>query len=309
MKTILVTGVDGQLGFELCRVLAGEARVVPTSVDPAAFPGICPAGTIRLDLTDEDAIRRVAREARPDVIINPAAYTAVDKAEDDAAMAARVNATAPGVLAEEARRLGAAMIHYSTDYVFDGSGERPWREDDPTGPLGVYGATKRDGERAVIQSGARALVFRTSWVYGAHGANFVKTMLRLGRERESLAVVGDQVGAPTSARELARATARVMASLRDGADEDRWGTYHMTCGGAVSWHGFAEEIFRLAREAGVPLRVGTVRAIRTEEYPTRAARPRNSRMDGSSLARRFDTRLADWREALAEMMPEILAAR
>jgi dTDP-4-dehydrorhamnose reductase len=190
--------------------------------------------------------------------------------------------------------------------VFDGHGTRPWIESDPTNPLGVYARTKRDGEVAVASVGGSYLTFRTSWVYGVYGANFVKTMLRLGRERKSLSVVSDQIGAPTSARALADATAGVLAALAHANHDPSYGLYHMVCTGEVSWHGFAEEIFRLARAQRIPLQVEDVKAIRSEDYPLRAVRPKNSRLDCQLLAARFCVRMPTWQEALAQVMPELL---
>lgn len=282
---ILLTGARGQLGWELRRTLACQAEVV--ALDSRA-----------LDLADADAIRRVVRALAPRVIVNPAAYTAVDKAEGEAELARAVNATAPGVLAEEAARLGALLLHYSTDYVFDGSGERPWREDDTTGPLNVYGATKLAGERAIQASGCRHLIFRTSWVYGARGANFLLTMRRLMRDRPELKIVADQIGAPTWCRDLAEASAAVLAQLASparGSDRpEPWGVYHMSNAGETSWHGFAEAILALDPPETPP----RLLPIPTSDYPTPAKRPLNSRLDNDKLARVFGIRLPDWRDEL-----------
>lgn len=282
---ILLTGGNGQVGWELRRTLACLGEVV--TVDSK-----------EMDLSDAAAIRRVVREVKPRIIVNPAAHTAVDKAESERDLAWAVNATAPGILADEAEKLGALLVHYSTDYVFNGTGERPWREDDATGPLNVYGASKLAGEQAIQAACRRHLIFRTSWVYGARGANFLLTMRRLMRERPELKIVADQIGAPTWSRMLAEATALILAqqvSPARGADRpEPWGVYHMTNAGETSWHGFAEAIQALddaeskARLLPIP----------SSDYPTPATRPLNSRLNNDKLARVFGVRLPDWRAAL-----------
>jgi len=286
---ILLTGGNGQVGWELRRTLACLGEVV--AVDSK-----------EMDLTDADAIRRVVREVNPRIIVNPAAHTAVDKAESESDRAYAINAGAPGILAEEAEKLGALLVHYSTDYVFDGGSERYWQEVDATGPLNVYGASKLAGEQAIQATCQRHLVFRTSWVYGARGANFLLTMRRLMRERPELKIVADQIGAPTWSRMLAEATALILAqqlSPTRGADRpEPWGVYHMTNAGETSWHGFAEAIQALdgaeskARLLPIP----------SSDYPTPAKRPLNSRLNNDKLARVFGVRLPDWREALALCM-------
>ncbi len=282
---ILLTGVNGQVGWELHRTLATLGEVVAMDAD-------------RLDLTDPDAIRERVAETAPRIIVNPAAYTAVDKAEAEAEKARAVNAVAPAILAEEAARIGAILVHYSTDYVFDGGGEVPWLEDAPTGPLNVYGATKLAGEEAIRASGCRHLTFRTSWVYGARGANFLLTMRRLMAERPELKIVADQIGAPTWCRSLAEATAQALAqclSPARGADRpEPWGTYHMTNAGETSWHGFAAAIQAL----DLPERPARLVPIPSSEYLTPAPRPLNSRLDNGKLARVFGIRLPPWQEAL-----------
>lgn len=267
--------------------------------------------TIGLDVTDLAALRQVVRDVRPSIVINAAAYTAVDRAETEQDTASQVNGVVPGVLAEEARAIGAALVHFSTDYVFDGSGTRPWREDDLVGPLNMYGRTKLQGEEAIRASGAAHLILRISWIYAPHGANFVRTMLKRGRERAELRVVDDQIGAPTPASCVAAATAQIVARASAGPVEffnEQGGTVHLPCAGETSWHGFAEEIFRLARAAGLPLIVEHVTPIPTSEYPTPARRPLNSRLDGARAAERFDVRLPDWRTALAAAFPAIVIA-
>jgi dTDP-4-dehydrorhamnose reductase len=288
---ILLTGANGQVGWELRRTLGALGEVVATD-------------SRTLDLANADALRAAVREIAPNLIVNPAAYTAVDKAETEPERAYAVNAVAPGVLAEEAARLGALLVHYSTDYVFDGSGEAPWREDNTTGPLNVYGATKLAGEQAIAAAGCRHLVFRTSWVYGARGSNFLLTMRRLMRERPELKIVADQIGAPTWCRDLAEATAQVLAQLRTPGcvqDESRWGVYHMTNAGETSWHGFAEAIQALDEfdETVTPARLVPIPG---SDYPTPARRPLNSRLDNDRLEQAFGLRLRDWRAALALCM-------
>jgi dTDP-4-dehydrorhamnose reductase len=289
---ILLTGVNGQVGHALLPILSAWGKVMP--LDRAT-----------LDLSDEAAIRKTVRELQPDIIVNPAAYTAVDKAEAEPELAYAINAEAPRILAEEAAALGAGMVHYSTDYVFDGRASVPYRETDMTNPLGVYGASKLAGEKAVQQAAPRHLILRTSWVYGAYGRNFLHTMLRLARERDSLAVVADQVGAPTSSQDIASAT----LSLLKAWPPERSGIYHLTNSGHTSWHGFAvailQEYERLQAQRGWPsLKVSSaaVKAITTAEYPTPAARPANSRLDGDLLQQVWGVRLADWRQALVSVM-------
>jgi dTDP-4-dehydrorhamnose reductase len=288
---IVITGTGGQVGTELLRSFAGAGELIPLTRDVA-------------DFGSPDRLRACVRDLRPDVILNPAAYTAVDKAESDAELAMRVNADAPRVLAEEARRTGALLVHYSTDYVFDGSKQYPWTEEDAPNPLGVYGATKLAGERAIAQAGGKYLIFRTSWVYGPLGRNFLFTMLRMARERDRLTIVDDQRGAPTTSLELARATRRVVDGVLSGqfGEQDRWaGTYHMTCGGATSWCGFARAIFERAGrlQSG---RVPEVIPISTADYPTPARRPLNSRLSNQKLKATFGVELAAWEAALDEII-------
>jgi len=285
---ILVTGIHGQVGFELLRSLEPLGELIP--VDRAA-----------LDLTRADDIRALVRATRPELIVNPAAYTAVDRAEQERELAYAVNATAVGVLGEEAERLGAAMIHYSTDYVFDGSGSLPWREQAATGPLNVYGASKLEGERLLAGACSQHLILRTSWVYGLRGANFLLTMLRLSRERPNLRIVCDQIGAPTWSRFIADTTAALVA-LYAIRQEDRTrlrcasGPLHLANGGETSWAGFAREIFRLAGRSTV------VEDIPASAYPTPAQRPANSRLDTARLEQLLGVPMEPWPQALARCL-------
>lgn len=257
-----------------------------------------------LNLASPDQIRARVRETAPHVIINAGAYTAVDRAESERDLAMAINALAPGILAEEASRVNAILVHYSTDYVFDGSKASPWDETDPTNPLNVYGATKLAGEDAIREAGGRYLIFRTSWVYGPHGKNFLLTMLRLGRERDSLNVVDDQIGAPTTSIELARATNAIVTGIladRFGTASEWAGVYHMTCSGSVSWCGFAKAIFARAPDM-LNGKNPKINAITTSEFPTPAARPRNSVLSNEKLHYRFGVRLAPWESALDEVL-------
>lgn len=293
----LVTGSNGQVGFELRRSLAPLGEVL--ALDRAAC-----------DLTQPDTLRQLVREYRPDVIVNPAAYTAVDKAESDADTAFAVNGTAVGVLAEEARALGSLLVHYSTDYVFDGTKAAPYTETDAVNPQSVYGKSKLAGEQAVAASGATALVLRTCWVAGAHGGNFAKTMLKLGRERESLRVIADQFGAPTTAALIAEVTAQIIARSWLAADRSVFpgGTYHLAADGETTWYGYATELLRYAVAHGVELKVDpqAIVAIPTTEYPLPAPRPANSRLDTSKLRETFGIHLPDWRQGIHFLLDQIL---
>ncbi|MBK9020170.1 MAG: dTDP-4-dehydrorhamnose reductase [Sulfuritalea sp.] len=283
---ILVTGCAGQLGRELKRSLACLGEVVACD-------------RRQIDLADPDALRAAVRAIAPAAIVNAAAYTAVDKAETETALAQAINAVAPGILAEEAKRLGARLIHYSTDYVFDGKRSGAYTEEDSPAPLSAYGRSKFDGERAIAAAGARHQVFRTCWVYGLHGANFMKTMLRLGRDRDELRVVGDQFGAPTWTRHLADATALVLAR-KDVPD----GLYHLAAAGETNWHEYAEAIFATALQSGLLEKVPTVHRITSADYPLPAPRPTNSRLDCSRFRRDFGLGLPDWRSGLADCLAD-----
>ena len=295
-RPILLLGKGGQVGFELQRALAPLGEVL------ALDRNAC-------DLADADAIGRAITAASPRIIVNAAAYTAVDKAETETDVAGAVNARAPGVIGALARELGARVIHYSTDYVFDGAKTEPYTEDDATQPLGIYGLSKRDGEAALAASGAEHFVFRTSWVFGAHGGNFVKTILRLAAERESLDVVADQFGAPTSAALIADITAQVIGQLayRGGAALPS-GIYHLTAAGETSWHAFAQAIVTGARNRGRELRLQpeAIRPIATREYPLPAPRPANSRLDTRRLRETFGLTLPPWQAGLDHVLTQIL---
>lgn len=291
MPRVLITGAQGQVGRALVGSFAGSAEVIA-----------CDRST--LDLSNPEMIRSRVREAAPNVIINAAAYTAVDKAESEPELAGAINGRAPGVLAEEADRSRALLLHYSTDYVFDGSKIGPWNEDDPTNPLSIYGATKLAGEEAIQRIGGRFLILRTSWVYAPEGRNFLLTMLRLGRERNTLNIVDDQVGAPTTALELAAATETITRGILEnkfGAASEWSGVYHVTCSGSVSWCGFARAIFD--RASGLLIsKPPVVNPIATSDFPTPAKRPHNSVLSNEKLHRRFGARLSPWESALDRVL-------
>lgn len=293
---ILLTGKNGQVGWELQRALAPLGEVIAL-------------GSAEMNLADPQAIRQTLAEVRPDVIINPAAYTAVDKAETEPDLAMAVNGSAPGILAEEAKRLNAALIHFSTDYVFDGAQTAPYTEEDSPNPQSMYGRSKLAGELAIRASGAKHLILRTSWVYGVHGGNFMKTMLRLGRERDELRVVADQFGAPTWARDLATATATLLQKWQTAQfDPMLSGVYHLTAAGRTSWHEYAVEIFRLARpwDAALAQRSPSVLPISTAEFPTPAKRPANSVLSNEKIRQVFGVQLPDWQGSLRDCLEEVL---
>jgi len=292
---ILVTGKNGQLGFELQRALAPLGHIV--AVDHA-----------ECDLADANAVRALVRRIAPDVIVNPAAYTAVDKAESDQATAFAVNAEAPGVLGEEAARLGALVVHYSTDYVFRGDKDGAYTESDTPDPQSVYGRSKHEGEMALAAANPRHLILRTSWVVGAHGGNFAKTMLRLAAERERLSVVADQFGAPTSAALLADLTAQLVRQhQREGAEQFPYGTYHVAASGETNWHEYARFVIAEALAAGRLLKTtpDAVAPLTTEQYPTPAKRPLNSRLNTARFQETFGLRLPHWREGLRHVLQQI----
>lgn len=286
---ILLTGAAGQLGRELKRSLACHGELVACD-------------RRQLDVSNPDALRAAVRAIAPTAIVNAAAYTAVDKAESEEAAADAINARAPGILAEEAKRLGALLIHYSTDYVFDGTKATAYTEDDTPAPLSAYGRSKLAGERAIAAAGARHLIFRTSWVFGLYGANFMKTMLRLGRERDELRVVGDQFGAPTWTRHLADVTALILA--RHELPDLPGGLYHLAAAGETSWHGYAEAIFAEAQRTRLMTKSPLVHRIASADYPLPAPRPANSRLDCAKFRRDFKLSLPDWRIGLADCLAD-----
>ncbi|WP_042337876.1 dTDP-4-dehydrorhamnose reductase [Paraburkholderia ferrariae] len=293
LPVILLLGTNGQLGQELMCLLRGFGRLV----------GLDRRG---LDLANLDQIRQVVRALEPAVIVNAAAYTAVDRAEDESLLAQRVNAEAPGVLAEEAKRLGSALIHYSTDYVFDGTLTHPYIETDLASPVNVYGRSKLAGEVAIAEVGGRHLVFRTSWVYGLRGGNFLLTMLRIAENRDELSVVVDQRGAPTWSRTIAAATTQILAQVpRERGEQEAWwarngGVYHLTAAGSTSWHGFASTIFSYLP----PTRRPNVVPIKTQDYPSKAARPANSCLGTDKIRQAFGIFAPDWQDTLDCVMKE-----
>ncbi len=276
MTRILLTGINGQLGWELQRSLQPLGSVL--ALDRARF-----------DLADPDRMRTVLAEIKPDIVVNPAAYTAVDKAESESGLAMAINAKAPGILAETVRQLGALLVHYSTDYVFDGSKPAPYSETDPPAPINAYGRSKQAGEEAIQASGCRHLIFRTSWIYGLRGHNFLRTMLRLARERDELSVVADQVGAPTWSRMVAETTALALAR-----HTGQQGLYHLTANGETTWHGFAAAIMATAQRLGLLDRTPVIRRITSADFPTPARRPANSRLCCERLRNDFGLQLNAW---------------
>jgi dTDP-4-dehydrorhamnose reductase len=293
---ILLLGKNGQVGWELQRSLAPLGDLIALDRHPQG--GLCG------DLSDLDALRRTIREVKPNVIVNAAAYTAVDKAESETALADLVNAQASRVLAEESAKLDAWLIHYSTDYVFNGQGSVPWNESDAVAPLNHYGASKLAGEQAISASGCKYLIFRTSWVYGALGSNFAKTMLRLAKDRESLNVIADQIGAPTGAELIADVTA--LAIQRIMVSPELAGLYHLAASGEVSWHGYATSVIGFAQANGAELAVKTINPIETTAYPTPARRPLNSRLNTQKLRDNFSLHLPDWQSGVTRMLREVL---
>jgi len=297
---ILLFGKDGQVGWELQRSLAPLGELVALNSGSSELCG---------DFEYPERIAHTVRAVAPDVIVNAAAHTAVDKAQSEQERARAINAHGPAVLAQEARKLDAWLVHYSSDYVFDGHGTHRWRETDPTGPLNVYGRTKLEAEQAIVNSGCRHLIFRTSWVYAARGGNFPKTMLRLAQERDRLTVIDDQVGAPTGADLLADVTAHaVRTAAQQRTTEGASGIYHLVAAGETSWHGYARFVLNYARHAGVALKVApeNIIAVPTDAFSLPAKRPRNSRMDTAKLRRTFDLSLPLWEAGVARMLTEIL---
>ena len=296
MRKILLTGKNGQVGWELQRTLAALGEVIAL-------------GREEMDLGNPDAIRARIREIKPDIIVNAASYTAVDKAESEPELAMAINGVAPGIIAEEAKHVGVRLVHYSTDYVFDGKKSGAYSEEDAPKPASVYGRSKLAGEKAIRASGADHLIFRTSWVFAARGKNFLKTILRLAAEREELRIVADQFGAPTWARLVADVTALALqqdlARLKNGKFES--GIFNLTAAGETSWHGFASAIITAARKRGASLKCRTVVPITSAEYPLPAARPANSRLSGAKLEKRYGVEMPGWdycmHQCLAELFP------
>ena len=297
---ILLLGKNGQVGWELQRALAPLGEVIALDFDS---PGL-----LKADFSNPESLAATVRAVAPDLIVNAAAHTAVDKAESEPDFARALNAASPAVLAREAKNLGAWLMHYSTDYVFDGSATTPWTEDSATGPLSVYGRTKLEGEQAIRASGCKHLIFRTSWVYAARGGNFAKTMLKLAKERDKLTVINDQIGSPTGADLLADITAHAlrMAMLKP----DLAGTYHAVAQGETSWHGYAQHVIEFARASGQPIKVAAnaVLAVPTSAFPTPAKRPGNSRLNTQKLRDTFGLTLPTWQSGVERMLTEVLSA-
>ena len=294
---ILLFGKGGQVGWELQRSLAPLGELVAVGSHSDDYCG---------HFENLDGIAQTVRTIAPNVIVNAAAYTAVDKAESEAELAHTVNALACGVLAREAKQSNACLVHYSTDYVFDGSGSQPWLETDSPSPLSVYGATKLAGEQAIISSGCQHLIFRTSWVYAARGANFAKTMLRLGAERDRLTVISDQIGAPTGADLLADVTAHAIRAVQQ--HPELAGLYHLVASGETSWYDYACFVLDFARLAGVEIKVtdDAIEAIPSSAFPMAAKRPLNSRLNTDKLCASFNLTLPHWQQGVARMLTEIL---
>jgi dTDP-4-dehydrorhamnose reductase len=294
---ILLFGKNGQVGWELQRALAPLGEVIALDAD---------SHELSADFSNPESLAATVRSVAPQWIVNAAAHTAVDKAESEPKLARAINASAPGVLAREAAAIGAWLMHYSTDYVFDGSGSTARAEDAPTGPLGVYGATKLEGEELIRASGCRHLIFRTSWVYAARGGNFARTMLKLAQERDVLKVIDDQIGAPTGADLLADLSAHAMRGVSQ--QPQLGGTYHAVASGHTSWHGYAMHVIANARARGLHIRVapGAIAAVPTSAFPTPARRPANSRLDTGKLCNAFGLWLPDWQSGVDRMLAEVL---
>ncbi len=295
---ILLFGKNGQVGWELQRALAPLGELI--ALDRQASDGLCG------DLTNLAGIAETINRIKPDVIVNAAAHTAVDKAESEPELAHTINAWACDVMAKAAYRLGAWLIHYSTDYVFDGSGEQPWQETDLTGPLGIYGATKLAGEQLIQQSNCLHIILRTSWVYGARGNNFAKTMLRLAQERDSLKVINDQIGSPTGAELLADVTAHIIRIALQKSEVS--GIYHLVAAGETSWHSYASFVLDYVRSTGVELKVSAsdIHPVPTSAFPTPAKRPHNSRLNTTKLENTFNLTMPSWQNGVTRMLAEIL---
>ncbi|GAB3483186.1 dTDP-4-dehydrorhamnose reductase [Polaromonas eurypsychrophila] len=298
---ILLLGKNGQVGWELQRSLAPLGELIALDRHSSQFCG---------DLTNLAGLAATVRAIRPDVIVNAAAYTAVDKAESEPELASTINAHAPEVLAREAAQIGAWLVHYSTDYVFDGGGSAPWVESDPTGPLSAYGSSKLEGERLIAQGCTRHLIFRTSWVYAARGGNFAKTMLRLAQERERLTVINDQMGAPSGADLLADTTAQVIRQvrLRDAQSESIAGIYHLVASGETTWFEYAKHVLGQAKllQPAIQMKATEILPVPTSAFPTPAKRPHNSRLNTNKLQRTFGLTMPHWQAGVNRMLAEIL---
>ena len=296
---ILLLGKNGQVGWELQRALAPLGEVVALDFDSP--------GPLSADFSKPESLAATVQAVRPQVIVNAAAHTAVDKCETEPDVARALNATSPAVLAREAKALGAWLVHYSTDYVFDGGGSTPWVEGSPTGPLNVYGTTKLEGEEAIRASGCRHLILRTSWVYAARGANFAKTMLKLAKERERLTVIDDQIGSPTGADLLADLSAHMLRSAQQRPDVA--GTYHAVAAGETSWFDYARHVIEFARAHGEPIKVApeAIEPVPTSAFVTAARRPGNSRMNTSKLRHTFGLQLPNWQTGVDRMLTEVLS--
>ena len=294
---VLLFGKGGQVGWELQRSLQPLGELVALDFDSQDLCG---------DFSNLEGLAQTVAQVRPDVVVNAAAHTAVDKAESEPALARILNALAPGALAQAAHQVGACLVHYSTDYVFDGSGSTPWREDDAKAPLSVYGRTKLEGEQLIAAHCPNHLIFRTSWVYAARGGNFAKTMLKLAQERDQLTVIDDQCGAPTGADLLADVTAHALRQTLE--NPALAGLYHLVAQGETSWHGYAKHVLAQARSAGVVIKVGAdaVKPVPTTAFPTPARRPLNSRLDTGKLQQAFGLRLPPWQQGVNRMLTEIL---
>lgn len=294
---ILLLGKGGQVGWELQRSLATLGELVALDFDST---------NLHADFSRPEGLAATVKAVAPDIIVNAAAHTAVDKAESEPELARAINATAPGVLAREAAACGAWLLHYSTDYVFDGGGTTPWTEDSPTGPLSVYGHTKLEGEQLIRTSGAKHLILRTSWVYAARGGNFAKTMLKLAKERDKLTVIDDQIGAPTGAELLADLSAHALRTALQRPEVS--GTYHAVASGLTSWHGYAQHVIEFARAAGQPIKVApeAIAPVPTSAFPTPAKRPTNSRLDTTRLRETFGVTLPAWQQGVERMLTETL---
>jgi dTDP-4-dehydrorhamnose reductase len=293
---ILLFGKNGQVGWELQRALAPLGELI--ALDRHSVSGLCG------DLSNPEALRAAIRQVKPDVVVNAAAYNSVDRAESESELANLVNAHATKVMAEEVLSLNALLVHYSTDYVFSGEGDTPWQEDDAVAPVNQYGASKLAGEQAIVSSGCKHLIFRTSWVYCTRGSNFAKTMLRLAKERETLSVISDQIGAPTGAELISDVTAHAIMQVKQRPELA--GIYHVVASGEVSWHGYASHVIGFAQKNGEQMKVTEIKPIDSSAYPTAARRPLNSRMSTQKLQDNFSLRLPDWQSGVNRMLTEVL---